>query len=145
MIVWISKALALAVHDRQLAEHGGKTGLRDDKLLESALARPVQLHAYADPAPDLADLAASLTFGLARNHSFMDGNKRTAAVLCETFIVLNAARLEADDLELYPMYLALADGSLPEAEFAAWLRQHITLDTSRRVHEPPARYKRRRP
>src|SRR5690606_35296517 len=106
MIVWISKALALAVHDRQLAEHGGKNGIRDDKLLESALARPRQLHAYADPPPDLADLAASLTFGLARNHPFVDGNKRAAAVLCEAFIVLNGARLEADNLELYPMYLA---------------------------------------
>ncbi len=143
MIVWISKALALAVHDRQLAEHGGKNGIRDDKLLESALARPRQLHAYADPSPDLADLAASLTFGLARNHPFVDGNKRAAAVLCEAFIVLNGARLEADNLELYPMYLALADGSLPEAEFAAWLRQRTTLGTIGQVHEQPARYKRR--
>lgn len=143
MIVWISKALALAVHDRQLAEHGGKAGIRDDKLLESALARPLQLHAYADPAADLAELAASLTFGLARNHPFLDGNKRTAAVLCETFIVLNGARLNADNVELYPIYVALADGSLPETEFAAWLRQHITLDTARRVHERPASYKRR--
>ena len=80
MIAWLEKALVLAIHDRQLAEHGGTGGVRDEGLLESALARPQQLHAYGDPAPDLADLAAALAYGLARNHPFLDGNKRTAAV-----------------------------------------------------------------
>lgn len=141
LIVWIEKTLALAIHDRQLAEHGGSDGVRDDKLLESALARPRQLHAYGDPTPDLADLAASLAFGLARNHPFVDGNKRTAAVVCETFIVLNGAMLKVADLDLYPMYLALAEGKLTEHDFAAWLRRHIVLAPGKRVNEKPARYR----
>lgn len=142
MIVWIGKPLALAIHDRQLAEHGGKVGVRDGKLLESALARPQQLHAYGEPVPDLADLAASLAFGLARNHPFVDGNKRTAAVICETFLLLNGATLQADNLELYPLYLALAEGALSESHFAAWLRQHVTLDADKHVHEEHAPYAR---
>lgn len=139
MIVWIDRTLAIAIHERQLAEHGGGTGVRDDSLLVSALARPQQLFAYGDPPPDLADLAASLAFGLARNHPFVDGNKRTAAVACETFIMLNGGTLDADDLQLYPRYVALAEGSLPEAEFATWMREHITLADDKRVNEPPAR------
>src|SRR3989304_7695701 len=103
MIVWLEKALVLAIHDRQIAEHGGSAGVRDEGLLEPALARPQQLHAYGDPAPDLARLAASLASGLARNHPFVDGNKRTAAVACETFLELNGARLDAGDPELYPL------------------------------------------
>lgn len=143
MIVWIEKPFALAIHDRQLAEHRGQPGVRDESLLDSALARPQQLHAYGDPPPDLAGLAASLAFGLARNHPFLDGNKRTAAVACETFILLNGGTLEASDLELYPMYLALAEGSLPEADFAAWLRRHIKLKPGNDVHEPRPRYGKR--
>ena len=142
MIIWIERPLAIAIHERQLAEHGGASGVRDNGLLDSALARPQQSHAYGDPPPDLADLAASLAFGLARNHPFIDGNKRTAAVACETFIMLNAAALQADDLELYPRYVALAEGSLSEAEFAAWLREHIRLHGKKQVNEPRARYAR---
>lgn len=140
MIVWISKRLALAIHDRQLAEHGGGTGVRDEALLDSALARPHQLFAYGDPPPDLAALAASLAFGLARNHPFVDGNKRTAAVCCETFIRLNDAVLQADDLSLYPVYLDLAAGNLDETEFADWLRQHLVLANVDQVNEPQAVY-----
>ncbi|HET6630954.1 MAG TPA: type II toxin-antitoxin system death-on-curing family toxin [Woeseiaceae bacterium] len=142
MIVWIGKTLALAVHDRQLAEHGGSAGVRDAKLLDSALARPPQLHAYGEPVPDLADLAASLAFGLARNHPFVDGNKRTTAVICETFLMLNGATLHADDIELYPLYLALAEGALPESDFAHWLRQHITQTADKHIHEERARHAR---
>jgi len=142
MIIWVEKAFAVAIHERQLAEHGGGTGIRDENLLDSALARPQQLHSYGDPPPDLADLAASLAFGLARNHPFVDGNKRTAAVACETFIVLNDAALDADDLDLYPRYVALAEGSLSEAEFAAWLRARIRLDGNKRVNEKAASYAR---
>ena len=142
MIIWIERPLAIAIHERQLAEHGGGSGVRDDGLLDSALGRPQQLQAYGDPPPDLADLAASLAFGLARNHPFVDGNKRTAAVACETFIMLNGAALKADDLELYPRYVALAEGSLPQAEFASWLRQHISCDAKKRVNEPRTRYAR---
>ena len=122
MIIWLSKELVLAIHDRQLAEHGGSSGLRDHKLLESALARPQQLLAYGDPVPDLADLSASLAYGLARNHPFVDGNKRTAAVCCEAFIELNGGHLLAEDIELFPVFLALAEGKLKVEEFAAWLR-----------------------
>ncbi len=142
MIVWINKRLVLAIHDRQLSEHGGGSGVRDEGLLDSALARPQQLFAYGDPPPDLAALAASLAYGLARNHPFVDGNKRTAAVACETFIRLNNATLQADDLELYPVYLSLAEGSMEEVEFAEWLRQHLVLNTENRVNEPNAAYKR---
>jgi death-on-curing protein len=140
VIIWIGKPLVEAIHDRQLAEHGGSAGVRDHGLLESALARPQQLFAYGDPPPDLAALAASLAHGLARNHPFVDGNKRTAAVACETFIRLNDAVLLADDLELYPIYIALSEGSLSEADFATWLRARIRRSGGREVHETAAGY-----
>ena len=140
MIAWPEKALVHAIHERQLAEHGGTGGVRDEGLLESALARPQQLHAYSDPAPDLADLAAALAYGLARNHPFLDGNKRTAAVACETFLELNGATLEADDLELYPLYLELAEGKLGEREFAAWLRGRVPTRGRVEAHEPRPAY-----
>lgn len=142
MIVWIERPLAIAIHERQLAEHGGGTGVRDDHLLDSALARPRQSQAYGDPPPDLADLAASLAFGLARNHPFVDGNKRTAHVCYRVFLALNDADLVASDEDKYVAMIALAEGSLSEAEFAAWLRQHIRLGGKKRVNEPRARYAR---
>ena len=144
MIVWIERALVLALHERQLAEHGGGIGVRDEGLLESALARPRQLFAYGDPPPDLAALAASLAFGLARNHPFVDGNKRTAAVACELFLVLNDAALQASNIELYPVYLSLAEGSLSEAGFVDWLRQRLRLAAGDALHEPKKRYARAR-
>lgn len=146
MIVWLDKALVLAIHDRQLAEHGGSPGVRDENLLESALARPRQLQAYGDPPLDLAELAAALAYGLARNHPFADGNKRTAAVACETFIELNGATLEADDLELFPPYLALAESKLSECDFAAWLRPRLRIHRKARgeLQEPRAHYRSRR-
>jgi death-on-curing protein len=142
MIIWIEKPFALAIHDRQLAEHGGSPGVRDESLLESALARPQQLHVYGNPPPDLADLAASLAFGLSRNHPFVDGNKRTAAVACEAFIVLNDGILAASDLELYPAYVSLAEGTLDEVDFAAWLRQHVWMKPGKEVNEKRAPYAR---
>lgn len=144
MITWLNQRLVLALHDRQLAEHGGSTGVRDDNLLESALARPQQLHAYGDPRPDLADLAATLAFGLARNHPFVDGNKRTAAVACETFIDLNGAELVAEDLELFPVFLAVAEGQMTVEEFATWLRAHMIGLPRNEIHEPRPAYKRRK-
>jgi death on curing protein len=141
VIAWLEKELLLVIHDRQLAEHGGTGGVRDETLLESALARPQQLYAYGDPPPDLADLAATLAYGLARNHPFVDGNKRSAAVACETFIELNGATLEAEDLDLFPIYLALAEGKLSESEFAAWLRPRIRPHKAGEVHEPKRAYK----
>ena len=93
------------------------------------------MHAYGDPAPDLADLAAALAYGLARNHPFVDGNKRTAAVCCETFIELNGATIDADDPELFPPYLALAEGKLGEHNFAAWLRERLRPASHGEAHE----------
>ena len=91
-MIWLSKALVLAVHDRQLSEHGGQPGVRDVTLLDSALARPQQRHAYGDPPPDLAELAASLAYGLARNPPFLDGNKRTAHICYRLLLALNGGR-----------------------------------------------------
>ncbi len=136
MIVWIEKPLALAIHDRQLAEHGGNPSVRDDGLLDSALARPQQRHAYGDPPPDLADLAARLAVGLARNHPFIDGNKRTAQVCYRTFLALNDSILKAGAEEKYAFMLGLTEGSIDEAEFATWLRQHVRSTNDGAVHEP---------
>ena len=127
MIVWISRALALAIHDRQLAEHGGATGIRDEGLLESALARPRQLHTYGQPTPDLADLAAATAFGLARNHPFVDGNKRAAFLAVGLFLYLNGHRLQCTQAEATLTMLAVAAGDLSEEAFAAWLRAHAVL------------------
>jgi len=124
--IWISEALALAIHKRQLAEHGGLDGVRDPGLLQSALARPRHRFAYDDPTPDLPALAASYAFGIARNHPFIDGNKRTAAVVCETFLMLNGMTIISNDIEMYPIFLDLAAGSLSEEQLAVWLVSHTT-------------------
>lgn len=121
--VWIEPAVIVAIHEEQLAEHGGPAGTRDRSLLESALARPLQLAHYGNP--DAADLAASHAFGIARNHPFIDGNKRTAFVAAELFLALNGYRLIAEDADCVTHMLALAGGELEEASFAAWLRQHL--------------------
>lgn len=142
MIIWIDRTLALAIHDRQLAEHGGSAGVRDETLLESALARPQQLHAYGEPAPDIAALAASLAFGLARNHPFVDGNKRTAHVCYFVFLALNDVRLDAGLDDMYAHILAVAQGDLSETEFATWLRERTHLEPGREVHERRSRYTR---
>ncbi|WP_202845567.1 type II toxin-antitoxin system death-on-curing family toxin [Luteimonas saliphila] len=141
MIVWIGKPLALAIHDRQLAEHGGSGGVRDEGMLDSALARPQQRHAYGDPSPDLADLAASLAYGLARHHPFVDGNKRTAHVCYRAFIALNDGELTATDEEKYVAMLGLAEGSLGEAEFAGWLRPRIVVRARGNVQEVDPGYR----
>lgn len=141
MMIWVEKALVFAIHERQVAEHGGTDGVRDEGLLESALARPRQLYAYGDPAPDLCDLAAALAYGLARNHPFLDGNKRTAHVAYRTFLELNGAALAATDEEKYVTMLALAEGKLGEREFAAWLRERVRAGGAREMHEPRAGYR----
>ena len=141
MVVWIDRTLALAIHERQLSEHGGGSGVRDEGLLESALTRPQQLFAYGDPPPDLAALAASLAFGIARNHPFVDGNKRTAHVCYRIFLALNDAELVASAEDKYLAMLSLAAGDLDEAEFAAWLRPRLILQAGRKVQEPKARYR----
>ena len=117
--VWLRIETILAAHDEQLAEHGGGAGVRDPGLLESALARPLNLFAYGEPS--LPKLAASYAFGIARNHPFVDGNKRTAAVAAELFLGLNGLDLTADDVELVRVFLALAAGEVTEEELAAWI------------------------
>lgn len=142
MITWITRELALAIHDRQLAEHGGGTGVRDEALLDSALARPQQRHPYGDPPPDLADLAASLAYGLARNHPFTDGNKRTAHVAYRVFLALNDAELQASAEDKYAAMIGLASGAWDEARFADWLRPRIVVSRSGHVQEKRAGYRR---
>lgn len=140
MIIWLGKALTLAIHARQISEHGGTPEIRDEGLLESAIARPQQLHAYGDPPPDIAALAASLACGLARNHPFVDGNKRTAHVAYRTFLLLNGTDIVANDEEKYVAMLGLAEGSVSERQFAAWLRDRLRLAHPGDAHQPRAAY-----
>jgi death-on-curing protein len=121
---WVSTNVVLAIHDEQIAEHGGLPGLRDDSLLLSALARPQNLAAYGNP--DIADLAAAYAFGIARNHPFLDGNKRSAlTVAAGVFLPLNCYELAASDADTVRVMLEVAGGSMPEPDFAAWLRGNI--------------------
>ena len=121
--VWIDPAVILAVHDEQLAEHGGAAGVRDAGLLESALARPRNLAHYGQP--DACELAAAYAFGLAKNHPFIDGNKRSAFVATELFLMLNGWRLTAGDADCVMVMLRLAAGEVDEASFAQWHRDHV--------------------
>ena len=121
---WIEESVVWAVHEAQLAEHGGLAGVRDAGLLASALARPVTLASYGDA--DAAALAAAYAFGIARNHPFIDGNKRTAFVCAELFLALNGLVLLAEDAACVSTMLTLAGGELPETEFADWLRSNLS-------------------
>jgi death on curing protein len=123
---WITPKITLALHDRQLAEHGGQAGLRDESLLLSALARPQQLLSYGNPPPDLCALAAAYAYGIAKNHPFLDGNKRTAFVVYRLFLKWNGIELHADKIERYRTMLALAAGDVSEEEFSAWLRENTS-------------------
>ncbi len=120
--VWIETNLIHAVHDEQLVEHGGAAGVRDDHLLQSALARPQQLANYS--SPDAADLAASYGYGISRNHPFIDGNKRTGFVAMELFLALNGFDLVAEDADCVLTMLGLAAGDISEADFAQWIKNH---------------------
>ena len=126
-IVWLLEETITAIHHRQIAEHGGSEGLRDEGLLLSALARPQNLLAYGEPAPDLASLAAAYAYGIARNHPFVDGNKRTALVAARTFIILNGVDLEATQDDKVLTFLSLAEGAVSEEELADWIRKRIHL------------------
>ena len=112
------------MHARQLAEHGGAPGIRDEGLLQSALNRALDKWDYSDPKPGICELAAAYAFGLAKNHPFFDGNRRSAAVACETFLVRNGLLPTASEEEKYPFYLSLASVELTEEEFADWLRKN---------------------
>jgi death-on-curing protein len=124
--VWVRDDVVLAIHRRQLAEHGGAEGLRDRGLLESALARPKNLFSYASAEADVAALAASYAWGLARNHPFVDANKRTAYVVSRTFLKLNGRDLDASQEEKVLTFMMLAEGRLSEPELAGWIREHLT-------------------
>jgi death on curing protein len=119
---WIGVEVALAIHEEQISEHGGGEGVRDQGLLESALARPRNAWAYG--VEDFCALAAALGHGIARNHPFVDGNRRTAYVAVETFLLLNGLALLASDAESVIAMLELASGEMPEEVFADWLRAH---------------------
>jgi len=123
---WLREDVVRAIHRRQLAEHGGREGVRDPGLLESALARPRQILAYSEPPPDLAALAAAYAFGILRNHPFVDGNKRVALVALRTFLKVNGHDLVATQEEKYQIVLRVADRQLSEAEFAGWARDHLS-------------------
>lgn len=119
---WIDRRALLLLHGESLAEHGGGEGIRDEGLLDSALARPLNQVAYGEP--DLADLAASYGVGLAKNHPFVDGNKRAAFLAVGMFLYLNGYRLQAAQADATLTMLAVAAGDITEAEFAAWIRSH---------------------
>src|SRR5437762_1675004 len=118
--VWLEEAAVHAIHQRQLAEHGGLPGVREPGSLESALARPRQVYAYGDPPPDLAALACAYAGGFVRNHPFVDGNKRVALVAARTFLRLNGWDLVASAEEKYLAVVGLASREITEEEFAAW-------------------------
>lgn len=120
---WIVPAVVYAVHDRQLAEHGGPDGVRDRGAIESALARPQNLLAYGNP--DAADLAAAYAYGLARNHGFVDGNKRTAWLAARLFLADNGHRLRFDTDDAVRTVEAVAAGTMSEADLAAWFRERL--------------------
>ena len=121
---WIDRRLLILLHDESLAQHGGASGIRDEGLLASALARPENLAAY--DSPDMSDLAASYAYGLAKNHPFIDGNKRVAFLSVGLFLGLQGFRLTASQAEATIMVFGLAGGDVTEAEFAQWIRAHHT-------------------
>lgn len=125
MTVWVGRTLALAIHDEQLAQHGGAIGIRDEGLLEGALARPLNHASYGDP--DLPELAAMYAIGIARNHPFVDGNKRTAFACMVTFIWLNGADFGPSEVDATITMLRLASGELTDEEFTTWVRDNTVL------------------
>jgi len=121
--VWVLKKTVLAIHNLQLAEHGGSTGLRDEGLLDSALGKPHHVFAYDNEA-DIFRLAASYAYGIAKNHPFVDGNKRTALAVSITFLDLNGWDVNAPREEEYFTFLGLAEGTVSEEQLAQWFRDH---------------------
>jgi death on curing protein len=122
---WLTIAVVLAIHDEQIAEHGGTDGVRDMNVIESAIARPRHLMNFGNPTPDMAALAASLAFGIAKNHGFVDGNKRTSAVATEAFLILNGFKLTASDAEIVQVWADVGAGQMAEDKLAEWLRAYI--------------------
>jgi death-on-curing protein len=126
VIEWLAEAVVLAIHDEQVGEHGGLAGIRDLGALQSALARPQQLLAYADPRPDVAALAAAYGFAIATSHPFADGNKRTSYIVTEVFLLLNGHQMDVDEAARVDVWTRLGAGSITEEQLADWLRAHIT-------------------
>lgn len=122
---WVQRATVYAVHDKQLAIHGGLTGVRDLNAVDSALNRVPNLVAYGVPPPDVADLAAAYIYGLASSHGFSDGNKRTAWVIGRLFLAINGIKLQFTDIEAIDFMLAVAGGTKTEVETADWIRQRM--------------------
>lgn len=135
MIHWIHRRLALAVHRRHLTEHGGKPGVRDSVVLDTALVKPQWLYAHGAAIPDIAALASRLTHGLARERPFVDGNTGTALVCCRLFLGFNDTALFASDDEKRIAITGVADGSLTEDDFTDWIRWHLALSPRIRVSE----------
>ncbi len=122
---WIKPALVYAVHDMQLARHGGLVGLRDKNAVESALARAQHLASDGEPVPDAADLAAAYAYGLARNHGFIDGNKRSAWVIARVFLIDNGQTLVLTQLDAVQVMQSLAAGLMDEQALAHWFRGRL--------------------
>ena len=122
--IWVREDVVRAIHLRQVAEHDGLPGVRDENLLQSALARQLNLLAYGEPAPDIAGLAAAYAFVIACNHPFVDGNKRVSLVVCRTFLIINGLDLVATQEEKYITWWRLAAGEINEEELAEWIRKH---------------------
>jgi death on curing protein len=132
VIVWVTTAVVLAIHDEQIAEHGGRCGILDLNTLESVLARPKNRLAYGDQKPDLAALAAAYAYGIATTQVFVEGSKRTSAVVTETFLDLNGIELTASDAEIVQVWSELGAGRLTEAALADWLRERMIKRKKRR-------------
>ena len=126
---WISASLVYAVHDMQIARHGGLSGLRDKNAVESALGRAQHMATYEEPAPDAADLAAAYAYGLARNHGFSDGNKRTAWVIARVFLLDNGTHVEFTEVDAIHVMQGVAGGTIAEQELAQWFRQRVISGT----------------
>ncbi len=116
---WLLKQVVQSFHDQQLAEHGGAQGIRDETMLDSALNKPIQMWNYGQPS--IPELAAAYAFSIAKNHPYVDGNKRTAAIACEVFLLLNGYEFTVDETVKYPHYLALASGEHSQDSFTEWL------------------------
>ena len=128
--IWVRRDVVLAIHSRQIAEHGGLEGIRDSKLLESSLAKPKNLYLYSKPKVTIPVLAASYAYGLTKNHPFIDGNKRVAFTVCRLFLKLNGKDLGASQAEKYEMFIKLASGKLTEQKLADWISNNLCLASS---------------
>lgn len=121
---WISKDTTIAMHHRQLSEHGGMEGIRDEGLLESALAKPQNLFLYSDQSVDIVRMAASYAYGLASNHPFIDGNKRIALVVSQTFLALHGYKFVGSFSEEYDVFIKIASGEWDEDRLAQWFEEN---------------------